>query len=343
MLLERLAACRGVSGDEGEVREALRQHLTPHVDELAADALGNLICLKRSTDGADRPRVMLSAHQDEVGLMITKIDKNGLLRFRPVGGVDPRVLPAKVVYVGPRRVPGVIGGKPVHLQEPEERKKPYKFADLHIDIGTPDDVRAGELVQLGDTAVFATETGSFGDGLLKGKAFDDRVGCAVVAELLKDRYPFPLYGVFTVQEEVGLRGAGVAAYRIQPDLTLNFEGTTASDVPESPPHLQSTVVGQGPAVTVMDAALVVRPGLLERFKEVAARHGLPFQFRRLNVGATDAGRVAVTRTGSPAVTISVPTRYIHSPVTALAPADLEGAIRLARAFLSSIAEEGIPE
>jgi endoglucanase len=286
---------------------------------------------------------MLAAHQDEVGLMVTKIEKGGLLRFRPVGGVDPRVLPAKVVYVGPRRVPGVIGGRPVHLQEPDERKRPYRVQDLFIDLGVTDEAQAKEQVRLGDVVVFATEPGPFGEGWVKGKAFDDRAGCAVVAELLKDRYPFTLYGVFTVQEEVGMRGAGVAAWRLQPDLALAFEGTTASDVPESPKHLRSTVVGEGPALTAMDASVVVKPWILERFRAVAARRGLPLQLRRLNVGATDSGRIAVTGAGIPAVTVSVPTRYIHSPVMALNPADLDAAVRLARAFLESIAEEGIPQ
>lgn len=343
MLLTELARCRGVSGEEGEVRDLLRRRLAGVVDEMRSDALGNLICFNRGSGGAERPRVMLAAHQDEVGLMVSKIEKNGLLRFRPVGGVDPRVLPAKVVLIGPRRVPGVIGGKPIHLQEPEERRKPYRFADLYIDLGVADEAEARELVQIGDLAVFSTEPGLLGEEMVKGKAFDDRAGCAVVAELLRDRYPFPVFGVFTVQEEVGMRGAGVAAWRLEPDLALVFEGTTASDVPESPRHMRSTVVGEGPAVTVMDASVVVHPWILERFRAVAARDGIPFQLRRLNVGSTDAGKIAVTRTGVAAVTVSVPTRYIHSPVTALRPADLENALRLARAFLSSIAEEGIPQ
>jgi endoglucanase len=332
-----------VSGAEQEVRQLLKERLAAYVDELGTDALGNLICLKRGRSGRGRPRIMLSAHQDEVGLIISKIEANGLLRFRPVGAVDARVLPAKAVYVGPRRVPGIIGGKPVHLLDPEERKKPYRHRELFIDLGAIVEAEARELVGIGDVAVFATEPGPLGEGMLKGKAFDDRAGCAVVAELLKERYPFDLYGVFTVQEEVGLRGAGVAAWRLAPDLAVAFEGTTASDVPESPLHLRSTVVGQGPAITVMDAAVIVRPWLIERLQAVAARQGIPCQVRRLNMGATESGRIAQTREGVPAVTLSIPTRYIHSPVTALAWADLKNAVRLARAFLASIAEEGIPQ
>lgn len=343
MLLSELAAANGVSGAESEVRNLLRQRLAPHVDELQTDALGNLFCLKRGSAGSVRPRIMLAAHQDEIGLMISKIEKNGLLRFRPVGSVDPRVLPGKVVLVGPWRVPGIIGAKPVHLQQPEDRKKPYKTTDLFIDLGAADEGQARQLVGIGDPVAFATAPGPFGEGMAKGKAFDDRAGCAVVAEVLKERYPFDLYGVFTVQEEVGMRGAGVAAWRLQPDLALTFEGTTASDVPGSPLHMRSTVVGQGPAITVMDGAVIVRWPLVQRLLAVADREGIPCQLRRLNTGFTESGRIAVTRTGVPAVTISVPTRYIHSPVTALSLTDLENAVRLTRAFLSSIAEEGIPQ
>ncbi|HHW14230.1 MAG TPA: M42 family metallopeptidase [Firmicutes bacterium] len=342
MLLEELASCHGVSGSEGEVRELLRCRLAPHVDAWETDALGNLIALKRGSAG-DRPRVMLVAHQDEVGLIVTKIEKDGRLRFRAVGGVDQRVLPARAVEVGPRRVPGVIGSKPVHLQEPEERKRPFRMSELYIDVGAANETEARELVALGDPVAFATRPLPFGEGRLKGKAFDDRAGCAVVAELLQDRYPFPVYGVFTVQEEVGRRGAGVAAYRLQPDLALAFEGTTASDVPGSPPHLHSTVVGQGPAITVMDASLAVRPWLVERLRKVAAERGIPYQLRRLNTGSTDAGQIAMTGAGVAAVTISVPTRYIHSPVTELDPADLAKAVELARAFLANLAEEGMPQ
>lgn len=342
VLLEELAICHGVSGTEGEVRHLLQSCLDSHVDAWETDALGNLIAVKRGSAG-DRPRVMLAAHQDEVGLIVTKIEKDGRLRFRPVGGVDPRVLPARAVEVGLRRVPGVIGSKPVHLQEPEERKRPFRMSELHIDVGAADEAEARELVSLGDPVAFATRPGPFGEGRLKGKAFDDRAGCAVVAELLRDRYPFPVYGVFTVQEEVGMRGAGVAAFRLQPDLALAFEGTTASDVPGSPSHLHSTTVGQGPAITVMDASLAVRPWLVERLRKVAAQWGIPYQLRRLNVGATDAGQIAVTGTGAAAVTLSVPTRYIHSPVTELDPADVERTVALARAFLADLAEEGMPQ
>jgi endoglucanase len=252
------------------------------------------------------------------------------------------VIVSKTVLVGKKKVPGVIGGKPIHLQEPDERKKPFRPENLYIDIGAADDKAAEKLVQLGEMAVFITTAGRLGQGMLKGKAFDDRAGCAIVAELLKDRYKFPLYGVFAVQEEVGLRGAAVAAYGIEPEVAFAFEGTSASDVPESPSHLQSTTVGKGPAVTVMDASLITRPGLLKRILDDATTRGLPVQLRRMNTGGTDAGKIALSREGIPAVTISVPTRFIHSPVSLLNLADLEATVALARAVLASIEEEGVP-
>lgn len=343
MLLADLARCHGVSGTENEVRDLLRARLTPLVDEVQTDALGNLICLRRGEEGRDHPRVMLVAHLDEVGLMVSKVDRDGKVRVRPVGDVDPRVLPGKVVYVGPGRVPGIIGGKPIHLQEPEERDRPFRWTDLQLDLGVDTEAEALALVKLGERVAFATEPGPFGDGLFKGRAFDDRAGCAVVAEALADRYPFPLYGVFSAQEEVGMRGAQVAAFHLEPDLAIVFEGTTASDVPETPAHLHSTRVGQGPAITVMDASVIVRPALVARVLSVAERAGIPCQLRRLNVGETDAGPIATSRGGVPVVTISVPTRYIHSPVTVLAKADLEAAVSLVRALLRSLAEEGLPQ
>lgn len=340
--LKALSEAAGVSSREDEVRSLLRDGVKDDVDELKTDALGNLICLKKPEGGVLGPRVMITAHMDEIGLMVTRIDKGGTLRFRPVGAIDERVIVSKSVLVGKNKVPGVIGGKPIHLQEADERKRPFRWESLYIDIGVADDRAAERLVKIGDLATFLTEAARFGEGLLKGKAFDDRVGCAVVRELLRGRYRFPLFAVFAVQEEVGLRGAATAAYGLDPDLALVFEGTSASDVPGSPPHLQSTTVGKGPAVTVMDASHITREPLLRRVLDVAGRNGIPVQLRRMNTGGTDAGKIALAREGVLAVTLSVPTRYIHSPVSIIHLADLAATVALAKAVLTSIQEEGIP-
>lgn len=344
MLLKELTEAIGVSGREDQVRQIIRQALEGKVKELRTDALGNLITRQEPAGrlAKEHPRVMITAHMDEVGLMISSIDRNGLLRFRPVGAIDERVLPSKVVRVGRDGIPGVIGLKPIHLQEGEERRRVVKTREMFIDIGVKDKEAAEKLVKPGDLATFATAYEEMGTGLAKGKAIDDRVGCAALVEIMSRSYAFPVYGVFTVQEEVGLRGATVVAYELEPDLAVVLEGTAASDVPDTPDHLRSTVVGEGPALTVMDRTVIAHQPSLRRLEKVAERHRIPIQMKRLPVGGTEAGKIHLSRGGVPTVVISVPCRYIHSPVGVFSLADWRGMIDLVYHFLESIAEEGLP-
>ena len=227
MLLKDLSEARGVSGDEGAVREVLIKAVEGLVDEHRVDALGNLICLRRArrpvAEGRWPRTVMVTAHMDEVGLMITGINNDGTLRFGKVGGIDDRVLLSKQVLVGKNAVPGVIGYAPIHLIPPADRSKAPDASKAAIDIGAKDKAGAERLVSLGDYATFATSFEVLDEGGLrtaKGKAFDDRVGCAALVELLREDYAFDVYAVFTAQEEVGLRGARVAAYAAQPDVAF---------------------------------------------------------------------------------------------------------------------------
>ncbi len=343
MLLKALTEAFGVSGQEQEVRDILSERVRPHCDEVETDSLGNLIALRRGSD-KNCPKVMLTAHMDEVGLMVTFIEKSGALRFAPVGGVDPRVLVSKAVYIGRNRIPGVIGAKPIHLQKREEADKPFELDAMFIDIGAKDREEAEKLVKVGDCAVFATEHAEVGTNRVKAKALDDRVGCAVIAEVLARgrRWSFTLQAVFTAQEEVGARGAQVAAYRLEPDIALGLEGTTAWDVPGSEPHQASTTLGRGPALTHVDASLVADMRIVRRLVEVAEARGIPYQFRELTVGGTDAGRIHLVREGIPAAVVSVPTRYIHSPVCIVDKADYANTIELVTGFLDSIEERGLP-
>ena len=331
MLLRKLTEACGAPGQEGEVRALIRSEIEGYVDEIRTDALGNLIAVKNPS--APGPKVMLAAHMDEVALMILGIEKNGLLRFRPIGGIDPRVLVAKTVLVGEKKVPGVIGSKPIHLQRPEERQRPLSIDELAIDIGAKSQEEAEKVVNLGDCAYFATKFEEFGQDKIKAKALDDRVGCALLIELLKQNYDIPVYGVFTVQEEVGLRGAGVAAYQIQPDVAIVLEGTTASDVPGSDPHKHATSVGKGPAITIMDRTVITHPPLVRRLIELAEEHNIPYQIRRTNTGGTDAGQIQLTAGGTKAAVIAVPCRYIHSAASVMSKKDYEAAFRLTSVYL----------
>lgn len=338
MFLKELSEASGISSREQEIRDLIREYVKPNVDEVFTDSLGNLYAVK----GKDKegPKVMLAAHMDEVGLMITNIEKNGLLRFSPVGGVDPRVLVSKPVAIGKNKVIGVIGAKAIHLQRPEERSQVLGYDDLYIDIGASDDDEAKKLVKTGDVAVFTTKFQELGD-LLLGKAFDDRAGCTALIELTKCDFTCPVYFVFTVQEEVGLRGAGPASYRVAPDVALVLEGTTASDVGETDEANYSTTLGEGPAVTIMDRSVISHPGVVSMLFRLATENGIPLQMKRTITGGTDAGKISLSRGGVPTAVMAVPCRYIHSPVTVMNYNDLQHMVKLAEIFVQEIAQKGV--
>lgn len=340
MLLARLSEASGISGQEGEVRAVIRNEIAPYVDEISVDPIGNLIALKRGRVG--KTKVMLAAHMDEVGLMVVGFESNGLLHVAAAGGVDPRVLVSKTVYVGRDKRPGVIGSKPIHLLKREDMDRATGIDALRVDIGAKNKEDAEKLVNLGDPVVFATKCEPLGDGFMRGKAFDDRVGCCAIIEALKVQRDFDLYGAFTVQEEVGLRGAGVAAYRTKPDLALVLEGTTAHDVSETPAHKVSTVPGKGPAIVPMDRSWMGDKRIIDRLVEVAEKAGIPYQLKRTVTGGTDAGRIGLTREGIPTVVVSMPCRFIHSPVSVINLSDFENYVKLAGLFLDSLDERGLP-
>jgi putative aminopeptidase FrvX len=273
MLLEKLSNARGVSGDEKEVRDLIVDAVREHVDEYRVDSMGNLITLKRASAPAKRRgalKVMVAAHMDEVGLLIVHFDDDGRLRFGKVGSIDDRVLLSKIFLIGRNRVPGVIGVKPIHKHNPGESDKPIKSEDLTLDFGAKSKDEAMGVIKLGDYVTFATEFSSFGDGLVRGKAFDDRTGCALLVDLLTGEFPFDLYAVFTVQEEVGTRGANVAAFSIEPDVAFVLESTVCDDSPKEKDLSPTTRLGWGPAVTVADRSLIADKRLV-RLLTTAAR------------------------------------------------------------------------
>ncbi len=326
--LEALSNIAGVSGDEARVRRYIRAEVAPYADETSVDSIGNLYAIRHGGG----PRVMLAAHMDEVGMQVNGVLENGLLSYLQAG-IDPRVAVSKRVLVGEAAIPGVIGAKAHHLQKKKDFEHVLGHDELFIDIGAKNREDALKYIKIGDYACFATTFSRFGDGLVKGKALDDRAGCAILMELLKNRYDCELVAVFTVQEEVGCRGAEVAVQRARPDLALVLEGTTANDVPGVPEHKQVTCVGKGAAISVMDRGTIVRERLLAALKTCAEQNGVPYQFRRGALGGTDASMIHKALTGCASGGISVPCRYIHSPCSVAAIQDFKSAYRLADAFL----------
>jgi len=278
-----------------------------------------------------------------VGFMITHIDDGGMLHFTKVGGIDDRVLPAKAVRIGERRIPGVICIKPVHLIKREERSKVVSYDQLAIDIGANSKAEAEKLVRQGDYAAFDISFQEL-DELVKGKAFDDRAGCAVLLSLVEHGpYPFDFYPVFTTMEEVGLRGARVAGYSVMPDAAFVLEGTICDDSPKERDVSPTTEVGKGPAISMMDRSVIADRRLLRLVIETAEREGIPYQFKQPGKGGTDAGAIHLAQTGVPTVPVSVPSRYIHSPVSMLGKSDFEHTVRLMAATLRRVSPAVVAE
>lgn len=341
-LLTRLSEAAGVSGNEKQVRQLLAVAVKDRVDTLQSDTLGNLLATKEPAgDGAGaRFRVMLTAHMDEVGLMVTDVDSDGGLKFRTVGGIDPRVLVSQPVWVGADATPGVIGLKPVHLTVAEERKKPPTVEQLRIDVGADTKDGALKIVRRGDYAAFATTVTDLGPTLM-GKAFDNRGGCAMLVELLDQRYPCQLHGTFTVQEEVGLRGARVAAHAIAPHCAFVLECGTTDDTPKKRDETPVMRLGHGPAITIMDRTLIADRRLVRHLLDTAEAEGIPYQIRAPKGGGTDGGRIHLAREGVPTAVVSIPCRYLHSPRSIISKSDLELAVRLLRAALLRLTPESL--
>lgn len=337
MLLKTLSELNGTSGAEKPIRDYLSELLKPYADEILVDKMGNLIVKKRGPLAG--PQIMLAAHMDEVALMITELTPDGFLKFRPVGGIDPRILLAKVLKVGEQQVNGVIGSKAIHLTKVQERQRSLELDQLYIDIGAKSKEQAENLVQPGDYAYFDTEFELLGEGYFKGKALDDRIGCTILAEILKRKYDCSLVGVFTVQEEVGLRGARVAAYQLEPDLAIVLEGTVSGDMPDVKDRDWVTELGRGPACSLMDNATLYQPRLIQQVAEVARKNGIPLQFRRGSNGGNDAGAIHQSKGGIPTVALSVPCRYIHSFASIAAEADFKATIELVDALLKAQVRE----
>jgi tetrahedral aminopeptidase len=337
-MLERLSNIAGVSGHEAEVRRAIKPLVQDYVDDMVVDAMGNLITHKTGTGTMDL-KVLVTAHMDEVGLMVIRHESDGALRVDTVGGIPDRLLPGLTVRVGEDAIPGVIGLQAIHRANRETFKRATETKKLAVDIGAKDKQEAENAAPLGTPITFATRFRPLGASWA-GKAFDDRAGCAILIQLLQgERFPFDLYGAFTVQEEVGLRGARVAAYTANPDVSVSLEGTLADDLPkpeEEADTSPTTELGEGPAITVMDRSYVTPPQLLRHVLRTATEHAIPYQLKQPGISGTEAGGTHRVRGGVPSITIAVPCRYIHSPISLVAPDDVMFTHRLVDATLRAL-------
>jgi endoglucanase len=269
--------------------------------------------------------------------MITEIGSDGFLKFDPIGGFDDRALLGKVVQVGAKKVTGVIGAKPVHLLKQAERDRVVKIDAMRIDIGAKKSV--GSKINVGDRAAFVTKYEELGTTAV-GKAFDNRAGCAVLIELLRgEPFPFDLYAAFTVQEEVGLRGAQIAAHRVQPDVAFVLESTPAYDLPNKEDVSPNVALGKGPSIYVMDRGTIQDPRLVAHITKTAAAHNIPYQIRRPGGGGTNTAVIQRTHAGVPAATIAVPGRYAHTPAMMISLEDYANVVKLAEATLRSLTRE----
>ncbi|MGB1289348.1 MAG: M42 family metallopeptidase, partial [Aggregatilineales bacterium] len=294
MYLKDLSEAHGVSGDEGAVREIIVDAIKDHVTDMQVDSMGNLTAFKKGT-GERNLRVMLAAHMDEVGFMAMGFDGNGLIRFTNVGGIDARLLPGLRVKIGKDAIPGVIIWTPIHINRDQSVKK---VKDLRIDIGATKKGGAEAKVKRGDRIVFDSYYDNITDTIVRGKAFDDRVGCSLLIDVLRGGdYPVDIAAAFTVQEEIGLRGVRVAARRLKPDTAIVLEGTTAHDLPNPTADPDDSTrpnpvckIGSGPVLSVMDRSMITPPQLLRFYRQVADDHNILYQLKTAPGGGTDGGQ-----------------------------------------------------
>lgn len=326
-LLKKLCLLDGTSGSEDNVRDFIIDEIKDCC-EYKIDNLGNIICFKK---GKKRPskKLMLDAHMDEVGLIITSVTSDGFLKFDTVGGIDASVLCFKKVKIG--EVFGIISGKPTHLLSKDERKKAPKTDSLYIDIGVSSKNEALSLVSLGDTAIIQSDFTLMGENV-KAKAIDDRIGCAVLIKLLKEKAEYDFWAVFSTQEEIGTRGARVATFAVNPDFALVLEATTAADIAGVSDDKSVCNLGNGPAVSFMDRATMYDRELYN----AALQSGIAVQPKRAVAGGNNSGAIHLSRGGVRTLAISLPCRYIHSPSCVANIKDMENMMALTKYMMNII-------
>lgn len=332
--IKELSLLDGVSGREHAVREYIINAVRPYADSVETDPLGNLIVFKKGK-ATPKNKVMLDAHMDEVGMMITNINSDGTLDFSCVGGIDKRVMLGRPVTVGEKRVNGVIGVKATHMVPAAEKLN--MPSTMYIDIGADTKKEAEKVVSLGDYACFNSEFIEFGDGFIKGKALDDRAGCAILIDMVKSDLPYDMYFNFAAGEEVGFGIASTAFYKVQPDYAIVVETTTAADLADVPESKRVCALGSGGVISFMDRRTIYPKELFDKAFELAKKHGIKAQVKSLVAGGNNAGVIHKTAGGIKTITVSLPCRYLHSPSCVLKKEDITESAKLIRALAEELA------
>lgn len=330
--MKKLSQLPGISGFESEVVNLIESELKDHVDHIEKDRMGNIIALKKGKP--ESPKVMLAAHMDEIGLMVRHIDKKGFIKFSKIGGINDQMILNQMVYIHTKKGPviGVIGSKPPHRMKAAEKKKITSYEDMFIDIGATSKKEAEELIEIGDPITFKHDFFELPNSLVTGKALDNRVGCLIMMETLKRvNCDINIYGVGTVQEEVGLKGAKTSAFKINPDFALALDVTIAGDHPGMKEDEAPAKIGKGPAIILTDASgrgIITHPKIKEWLITTAKEEEIPVQLEVSEGGTTDATAIHLTREGIPSGVVSVPTRYIHTTVSIASMEDIENTVNL---------------
>ncbi len=334
--IKELSLLDGVSGRENAVRDYIINAVSPYADSIETDPLGNLIVFKKGKKTPAK-RVMLDAHTDEVGMMITHVNSDGTLGFECVGGIDKRVMLGKPVTVGEGKINGVIGVKAVHIVPAAEKLN--MPSNMYIDIGAENKEDAEAVISLGDYACFRSDFVEYGDGFIKGKALDDRAGCAILIDMIKSELPYDMYFNFAAGEEVGFGAAGAAFYKIQPDYAIVVETTTAADLADVPENKRVCELGKGGVISFMDRRTVYPKELFDKALELAKSHGIKAQVKSAVAGGNNAGVIHKTAGGIKTVTVSLPCRYLHSPSCVLKVEDITESARLIRVLAEELAND----
>ena len=329
-LMEKLSGIDGVSGNEDAVRQAIIEEIQDYCT-YQVSPLGNLVAFKKGRRTPKR-RWMISAHMDEVGFLITHITEDGYLKFTPVGGIDERVVIGKPVQIN-GSVYGVVGAKAVHVMSQEEKNTAPKISDMQIDIGAANRQQAMERVHVGDYGTFCSQFFRYGDGYFKGKALDDRAGCALLIALIQSDLEYDCHFVFGVQEETGFAGAVTSAYEVEPEIAIAVETTTAADVGGVPEEKQVCRLGDGVVLSFGDGSTNYDRGLFQYAKATAQAQKIPYQVKEGAYSGTEAQAFQVSRSGVRTMAISLPCRYLHSPACVLQQRDLEPTLRLLKGML----------